>query len=125
MRLIRGSDRILLISAFSPVDSIKGQLKSIRSSYFVEDPEQIVAHRVLTQMKLLGNVAIGHPFGHQLDNAFFPLCQQARTFLANRSRRQSRDQGIDHEVKFLAASPHLSLMNCMDAFAQELGGLIP
>src|ERR1700674_45529 len=100
---------------FSPVDSVKRQLQPIRSSHFVEDPKQIVADGVLAQMELVGNVAIGKTFGHQVDNSFFPLCQQARYFLTNRSSLQSRAQGIDHEVQFLAASPHLPPVYCVDA----------
>src|ERR1700722_1114682 len=110
--------------AVSPINGEKSQFPPIRSSPLVEDPKQIVTDGVLAQIELLGNVTIGETFGDQVDNAFFPLCQQARTFLTNRSSRQSRAQGIDHEVKFLAASPHLPLMYCMDALAEQLRRLI-
>src|ERR1700694_189691 len=109
----------------SAVDGVKGQLQPIRSSHFVKDPKQIVADGVLAQMELVGNVTIGETFGHQVDNAFFPLCQQARYFLTYRFSLQSRTQGFDHEVQFLAASPHLPPVYRVDALAQQLRRLIP
>src|SRR6266849_846530 len=111
--------------AFSPIDGVKGQLQPIRSSHFVEDPRQIVTYGVLTQIELVGNITVGETFSHQMDNAFFPLCQQDRYFLTNRLSWQSRAQGFDHEVQFLAARPHLPLMYCMDALAQQLRRLFP
>src|ERR1700731_3085949 len=102
---------------FSPVDGVKGQLQPTRSSHFVEDPKQIVADGVLAQMELVGNVAIGETFGYQVDNAFFPLCQQARYFLTYRFSLQSRAQGFHTEGKFLAASPPLPPGYRVDALA--------
>src|SRR3984893_17951113 len=100
---------------FCPVDGVKRQLQPIRSSHFVEDPKQIVADGVLAQMELVGNVTIGETFGYQVDNAFFPLVQQTRYSLTYRFSLQSRAQGIDHEVQFLAASPHLPPVYRVDA----------
>src|ERR1700694_410520 len=111
--------------AVSPIDGVKGQLQPIRSAHLFEDPKQIVTDGVLTQIELMGNITIGETFGHQVDNAFFPLCQQARSFLTNHFSWQSRAQGIDHEVQFLAASPHLPPVYCVDALAQQLRRLIP
>jgi hypothetical protein len=65
--------------AFSPVERVKSQLKSIRSSYLIEDPEQIIPDGMLTKFQFLGNVPIGHPLRYQVDHAFFPLCKQVRS----------------------------------------------
>src|ERR1700687_2976541 len=111
--------------AFSPIDGVTGQLQPIRSSHFVEDPKQIVTDGVLTQIELVGNVTIGETFGHQVHNAFFPLCQQARCSLAKRLSWQRRAQGFDHETQLLAARPHLPLVYGVDTLAQELRRLIP
>ena len=111
--------------AFSAIDGVKRQLQPVRSSHFVEDPKQIVSHGVLTQIELMGNITIGETFGHQMDNAFFPFCQQARSSQTNWFRWRSWAQGFDHEMQFLAASPHLSPMYCVDALAQQLRRLIP
>src|ERR1700694_465131 len=110
---------------FSPIDGVTGQLQPIRSSDFVEDPKQIVTDGVFTQIELVGNVTIGETFGHQVHNAFFPLCQQTRSFPTKRFSWQSRAQGIDHEVQFLAGSPHLPPVYCVDALAQHLSRLLP
>ena len=45
--------------ALSPADSIDGQFQPIRGPDFVENPKQVVADRVLTQIEVLGNIAIG------------------------------------------------------------------
>src|ERR1700688_2345435 len=52
--LPHGSRSIRMMNGFSAIDGVKGQLKSIRSSYFIEDPEQIVPHGVLTELQFLG-----------------------------------------------------------------------
>src|ERR1700730_2849774 len=109
---------------FSPVDGVKRQLQPIRSSHFVEDPKQIVADGVLAQMELVGNVAIGETVGHHVDNSFFALCQQARYFLTYRFSLQSRAQGFAHEVQFLAASPLLSPVYCVESLPQDPRRLI-
>src|ERR1700682_276232 len=109
----------------SPIDGVKCQLQPIRSSHFVEDPKQIVPDGVHTQIELVGNVTIGQTLGHQVDNAFFPLCEQARYFLTNHFSWQRRAQGIDHEVQFFTAGPHLPPVYCVDALAQQLRRLIP
>jgi hypothetical protein len=80
---------------------------------------------VHTQIELVGDITIGETFGHQVDNAFFPLCQQARYFLTNQFRWESWAQRIDHEAQFLAAGPHLPPVDCVDALAQQLRRLIP
>ncbi|MGC1484120.1 MAG: hypothetical protein WA789_10020 [Candidatus Acidiferrum sp.] len=110
--------------AFSPVESVKGELKSIRSSYFVKYSEQIVPDSVLTEFQFLRNVTISHTFGYQVDNAFFPLCKQARSSHRDRPRRRTRPQRFDHEAQFLAARPHLPLVHCVDALAQQFRRLI-
>ena len=45
------------------VDGVKGQFQPIRSSHFVEDPKQIVADGVFTQIELMGNITIGETSG--------------------------------------------------------------
>jgi hypothetical protein len=63
----------LLIINLSAINGVKSQLEPIRSSHLVEDSEQIITNRVLTQIELMGNVSIGEAFGHQVDHTFFPL----------------------------------------------------
>ena len=63
----------MLTMALSSIDGIKGQFQPARSAHFVEDPKQIVADSVLTQIELMGNITIGETFGHQAHNAFFPI----------------------------------------------------
>jgi hypothetical protein len=89
----------------SPIDGVQGQLQSIRSSHFVKDPKQIVPNGVLAQFELLGNVTIGETFGHQMDNAFFPLCQQARFPQRNCFGGQSRAQTAQSSGKYRSFSP--------------------
>src|SRR5580704_1500228 len=124
MRPVQDRQGILVSVAFPPIDGVEGQLQTIRSSDFVEDPKQIVTDGVLAQMKLVRNIAVGHTFRYEVDDAFFPLCQQARCFLTNRFNRKSLAQGIDNEMKFLAARPYLPLTHCVDALAEQLRGLI-
>jgi hypothetical protein len=69
----------VLVKAFSPVDRVQSQLQSIRSSHFVEDPEQIVSNSVLAQLQFMGNITIGHTFGYQVDDALFPFCKHSRS----------------------------------------------
>lgn len=89
-RHFHGSRWILVFPTLSPFNGVKSQLQPVRSSHFVENPEQIVPHRVLTQFEFVGDVAVGHAFGYQVHNAFFPFCEQACSPQGNRSARQSR-----------------------------------
>jgi len=47
--------------AVSPIDGVKGQLQPIRGSHLVEDPKQIVADGVHTQIELVGDVTMVRP----------------------------------------------------------------
>jgi len=115
----------MLTMALSSIDGIKGQFQPARSAHLIEDPKQIVADSVLAQIELMGNIAIGETFGHQVDNALFPFRQHTRSSQTNRFGGRSRAQGFYHETQFLAASPHLPLVYCVNALAQQLRRLIP
>jgi hypothetical protein len=79
-------------------------------------------------MQLSRNITVGHAFGYQKDYAFFPIRQYVLgldSFGAVGRRKVRLIERVKCKTQFSAPGPHLPLAYHMDAFAQNLKGIVP
>jgi hypothetical protein len=109
------------------MEGIEGELQAIRGAQLVVDAKQVVAHGVFTQIQMPGNVAIGQPFGYQVDDVLLSPGKRIRGFHSFGEAcgdRATLYEGVQEKAQLLAIRPNLSLADRVDAFAQDFKRLV-
>jgi hypothetical protein len=106
-------------------EGVKNELDAGRDSQLFINPEKIIADGVFRQPQLLRRLAIRQPVNHQVHDVVFPFREQRLSARIDYPQRRCAHQRVEHKLQLIAVDPDLSLVDGLDAFAENLPGLRP
>src|SRR6185437_7238304 len=104
-------------------EGVEHQLHAAGNAQLVEDAEQVILYRVLAEVELAGDLAVGEAFSDAGDHLLLALAEQAFALGIYDVERGDLAESLQHELELVIVGPDLSLVHAHDALAQHFEGL--
>jgi hypothetical protein len=109
----------LRLPGVAVADCVEGEFDATGNPQLVEDVEHVLFHSVFAKAELARNLAIAEPICNQGHDLLLARGKQSSSVSVNHPQTRYLGYGLDQILQLLTIGPHLSLMNALDALAQQ------
>src|SRR6185437_8154677 len=121
-RLGSGRGGIIRFS-LTMAEGVENQFDAAGDAELVENAEEVILNRMLAEVELLGDFAVGEALSDAGDHLLLALAEQALALGVDNVKWRHLAQGFQDELQFAIVGPDLALVHANNALAQHFEGL--